>query len=150
MGIWEKCPATAYFGVRCYEEIYLSFIVNNIQWIMLVSGVLTCTMVYAVFLPEMALKNTFGESPSHPVTNLVVRSWGALITLIGIMLIYAAYEPDSRIIAAIIAGGSKFIWSGLFVLYGRQYLKNGGLIIGLDFSIGLTLYLYLIANSNST
>lgn len=126
----------------------MNFIANNIQWIMIFSGALTCTMAYAIFFPEKALKNTFGESISHPVTNLVVRSWGALITLIGIMLIYAAFDPKSREIAAIIAGSSKLIWSGLFVVFCRQYLKKGGLIIGFDFVVAIVLFLYLYANAN--
>lgn len=113
---------------------------------MILSGALTCTMVYAVFVPEKALKNTFGESISNPVTNLVVRSWGALITLIGIMLIYAAFDPQSREIAALIAGASKLIWCGLFVIFGSQYLKKGGIMIGFDFFVAVVLILYLYAN----
>lgn len=124
----------------------MNFIVNNIQWVMILSGALTCTMVYAVFVPEKALKNTFGESISNPVTNLVVRSWGALITMIGIMLIYAAFDPQSREIAALIAGASKLIWCGLFVIFGSQYLKKGGIMIGFDFFVAVVLILYLYAN----
>lgn len=121
----------------------MDFIVNNIQWIMLVSGALTCTMAYAVVFPEAALKNTFGESVSHPVTNLVVRSWGALITLVGVMLIYSAFEPGSRVVAAWIAAASKFIWVGLVMTYGRQYLGKASVVIAFDFAVAVLLLIYL-------
>jgi hypothetical protein len=36
----------------------MNFIVANMKWIMLGSGVLTCTMVYAAIAPEAALRST--------------------------------------------------------------------------------------------
>jgi len=100
------------------------------------------------FFPEKALKHTFGESISHPLANLVVRSWGALITLIGVMLIYAAFDPQSREVTALIAGSSKLVWSVLFAGFGRQYLNKGGMIIGFDFVVAVVLFLYLFAKFN--
>ena len=68
----------------------MSWIVANIHRVMIVSGVLTMTMIYAALAPEAALRSTFGESVSGPVADIVVRNWGALIALVGAMLIYAA------------------------------------------------------------
>ena len=51
----------------------MSWVVENIQWIMLVSGALTI-----------------------PVAEIVVRNWGALIGLVGAMLIYGAFDPPGR------------------------------------------------------
>ena len=68
----------------------MSWIVANMKWIMVVSGGLTCTMVYAAIAPQEALHSTFGESIEGPVAEIVVRNWGGLITLIGAMLIYGA------------------------------------------------------------
>jgi hypothetical protein len=39
----------------------MNFLAANIKWIMLVSGTLTCTMVYAAIAPQAALRATFGE-----------------------------------------------------------------------------------------
>lgn len=47
------------------------WIVVNIHRIMIVSGVLTLTMIYAAIAPEAALRSTFGESLSGPVANIV-------------------------------------------------------------------------------
>lgn len=38
----------------------MKIIVDNIKWIMLVAGVLTCTMLYAAFAPQASLQSTFG------------------------------------------------------------------------------------------
>jgi len=40
----------------------MNWISANIKWIMLVSGVLTSTMVYAALAPEAALQSNFGET----------------------------------------------------------------------------------------
>ena len=65
----------------------MNFIAAYIKWIMLVSGALTCTMVYAAIAPQAALRATFGETLQGPLAEIVVRNWGALITLMGAMLI---------------------------------------------------------------
>ena len=72
------------------------WIVHNMRWIMLVSGVLTATMVQAAITPDSALQSNFGETVSGPLAHLVVRNWGALIALVGGMLIYGAFNPIQR------------------------------------------------------
>jgi hypothetical protein len=44
----------------------MTWIVRHIRWIMVVSGVLTTTMVYAAIAPDAALRSTFGETLSGP------------------------------------------------------------------------------------
>ena len=51
-----------------------------------------------------------------------MRNWGALITLVGAMLIYGAFNPAMRPLVLTIAGLSKLIFIGLVLAYGRQYL----------------------------
>jgi len=65
----------------------MSLIVAWMKGIMLVAGVLTCTMVYAVIAPQAALQSTFGDTLHGPLPEIVVRNWGALITLVGAMLL---------------------------------------------------------------
>lgn len=72
------------------------WIVRNMRWIMLVSGGLTATMVQAAITPDPALQSNFGETVSGPLAHLVVRNWGALIALVGGMLIYGAFNPPQR------------------------------------------------------
>lgn len=85
----------------------MQFIVNKIKWIMLISGLMTCTMVLVFIAPQMALLPTFGQMLEGPLAEVVVRSWGSLITLIGLMLIFGAYRPEYRCFILPIAAASK-------------------------------------------
>ena len=81
--------------------------------------------------PQAALRSTFGDSLEGPLAEIVVRNWGALIALVGAMLIYGAYHPSVRPLVLTVAGLSKLIFVGLVV--GSQYLGHQvGLAIGVD------------------
>ena len=88
----------------------MTVIVDKIKWIMLVAGVLTCTMIYAAIAPQAALRGTFGETLQGPLADIVVRNWGVLITLVGAMLIYGAYRPAVRPLVLMVAGLSKLVF----------------------------------------
>ena len=103
-----------------------------IKWIMLVSGVLTLTMIYAVIAPHAAMRSTFGATLDGALAEIVVRNWGLLIGLVGAMLIYGAYHPDVRPLVLIVAAVSKLAFIGLVLLYGTQYLPTAWLAIGID------------------
>ena len=95
---------------------------THIKWIMLVSGALTCTMIYAFIAPEAALTSTFGAALEGPVATVVVRNWGALITLIGAMLIYGAFHPGVRKFALVVATASKVVFIALVLAQGGRFL----------------------------
>jgi|SRR5262245_28631483 len=97
-------------------------VVAGMKWIMLVSGALTCTMFYAAVAPQAALQSTFGESIDGPVAEIVVRNWGALIALIGGMLIAGAFNPAVRFLVLTVASLSKVGFITLVLVYGRQFL----------------------------
>jgi hypothetical protein len=122
----------------------MNLIITNMKWIMIVSGTLTCTMLYAAVAPQAALHSTFGDSMEGPLVEIVVRNWGALIGLIGAMLIYGAHRPSVRPLVLTVAGLSKLVFIGLVVAYGSQYLGHVLLAIGVDL-VMVTLYIgYLI------
>src|SRR5262245_58859028 len=100
----------------------MNWLVANMKWIMIVSGLLTCTMVYSAVAPHAALRSTFGDSLEGPLAEIVVRNWGALIALVGGMLIYGAYHPPVRPLVLTVAGLSKVIFIGLIATHGVQYL----------------------------
>src|SRR5687767_9071763 len=90
---------------------------------MLVSGLLTCTMFYAAIAPEAALRSTFGQSVDGPIAQIVVRNWGVLIGLMGVLLIYGALHEPVRRIALLVAGASKMAFIGLVLSFGQQFLQ---------------------------
>lgn len=123
----------------------MNLIAGNIRWIMLVSGALTCTMLYAAIAPQAALRSTFGETLEGPLAEIVVRNWGALIALVGAMLIYGAFDPPARPLILIVAGLSKLTFISLVLAHGRQYLGHqAGLAIAIDLVMVALFVGYLV------
>ncbi len=124
----------------------MRIVVANIKWIMLVSGVLTCTMIYAAIAPQAALRGTFGETLDGPLAEIVVRNWGVLITLIGAMLIYGAYHAAVRPLVLTVAGLSKLVFIALVLAQGSRYLgQQAGIAIAIDAVWVVLFALYLAA-----
>ncbi|HXV28890.1 MAG TPA: hypothetical protein VD840_01020 [Sinorhizobium sp.] len=124
----------------------MPWIVGNIHRIMFLSGVLTLTMVYAAIAPEAALRSTFGESVSGPVADVVVRNWGALIALMGVMLLYGARRPAVRPLALSVAGASKAIFIVLVLSHGGRFLGyQAGIAVIVDLVWVVVFGAYLLA-----
>jgi hypothetical protein len=129
----------------------MSWIVSNIHHLMTASGALTLTMVYAAIAPEAALRATFGESLTGPVAEVVVRSWGALIALMGGMLIYAARKPAVRPMALIVAGSSKAVFIALVLSQGDRFLsRQAGIALVVDLMWVVVFGAYLITTRRMT
>lgn len=123
----------------------MSWVVDNIRWIMLASGLLTTTMVYAAFAPGAAMRATFGEAVVDLGARVVVRNWGALIGLVGLMLVYGASVPEARPMALIVAGTSKLVFVTLVLAHGRRFLPTAGIAIAIDVVAILLFAAYLLA-----
>jgi hypothetical protein len=123
----------------------VDFIIKNIKWVMLVSGVLTFTMFYGLFAPEAALESMFGVSFNGPLESIIVRSWCALVGLIGAILIHGALNDKSRVFSISVATVSKVIFVSLVLIYGQEFLGKAGPAIAMD-CVTITLAaLYLVA-----
>src|SRR6185436_14377759 len=127
------------------DEVTMNWLVGGITWIMLASGALTCTMVYAAIAPQAALHATFGEGLEGPVAEIIVRNWGALIALMGGMLIYGAFHPAVRALALIVAGLSKVWFLALLVTFGRPFMSGQAGVAFVSDTIQVALFLaYLV------
>ena len=128
----------------------MRFFVDNFKWLMLISGLLTCTMFLGLFSPSTSVQSNFGEAMPGPPSEIIVRNWGALIGLIGIMLIYGAFAEPVRRFALVIAGLSKAIFITLVLLYGKQYLGFGAGTAVVADTIMIVLYAaYLLMSRKS-
>lgn len=107
--------------------------------IMIVSGVLTLTMVYAAVAPAAAAQQMFQETPAGAMAAIVVPNWGVLIGLMGVLLIFGAFNPSSRRLALAVAGASKLAFIGLVLAQGERYLGGVGLAVAVD-SIMVVLF----------
>ena len=124
----------------------MNWIVTKIKWIMLFSGVLTCTMIYAFIAPQAALQANFGASIDGPLVQIVVRNWGALIAMIGAMLIYGAYVPVHRGLILTFASISKVIFISLILIHGSQFLSVAAPALVFDTLVVILYVLFLIGS----
>jgi hypothetical protein len=122
----------------------MQWIVTNMKWIMLLSGALTSTMLYAAIAPDAVLQSTFGESLDGPVADVVVRNWGFLIGLVGGMLIYGAFDPPARRLILTVAGLSKIVFIGLIVAQGTRFLGGAAVPIAIDSVMIVLFACYLV------
>jgi len=112
---------------------------------MLVSGVLTFTMFYGLFAPQAALESMFGVSFSGTLETIVVRSWCALVGLMGAILIYGALDEKSRVFSISVAIVSKVIFVSLVMFYGQEFLGEVGPAIAMDCITIALAVLFLVA-----
>lgn len=127
----------------------MRFFVSNFKWVMLISGLLTCTMFLGLISPQASLKSNFGVMLEGSAVEIIVRNWAALIGLMGIMLIYGAFVPTVRRFSLIMAGISKVIFIILILSLGKEFLKFGvGTAVIID-SIMVVLFIAYLLLSRS-
>ena len=128
----------------------MSAFVSQFRWVMLVSGVLTCTMFYAAIAPVDSQRSNFGEAIDGPLAQILVRNWGVLIGLVGLMLVYGAFSEANRRMALLVAVASKLTFIALVLTYGQQFLQfQVGTAVIVD-SVMIALFVaYLVASRNS-
>ena len=124
-------------------------IAKNIKWLMLIPGIVTCSMIYNTIDPQAGLMQTFGTGMEHPLAEVVVRSWGFLIALVGALMMYGAYKPPSRNLILVIAVVSKLAFILLNLIYGQAYIGTSIVAIAFD-SVLIVLYsTYLLQNRHA-
>lgn len=123
-------------------------IVKNIKWIMLFFGVITCTTFFAVIAPQDALLNMFGSNLTEPLANLLVRSWGFLVFIMGSLLIYGAFNEETRLLCIITAGVSKVGFLLLIMIFGTNYIETLWVTAAFDTFVILILTTYVISSKN--
>ncbi len=131
-------------GGKGERETAVKFVVKHIKWIMLVSGLVTCTMVVAVFAPDRVMHFIFGEFPSDPAAGVIGRSWGALVALTGAMLIYGAYRPVHRSLVLLVTAVSKGVLVLLLLTVGARYLGTTYPTVIIDATWVVLFSMYLV------
>lgn len=102
----------------------MKWIAAYIKWIMLVAGVLTSLMLYTAIAPDAAMQSSFGQTLDGPLAELIVRNWGLLVGLVGLMLIYGAFVPPARRLVLSVAALSKGVFVILLLTVGHDYLDQ--------------------------
>lgn len=107
--------------------------------VMILSGLLTLTMLYAAVSPGAAVQQFFGETPEGALKQIVVPNWGILIGLMGALLMFGALNPGSRRLTLVVAGASKLAFVALVLAQGSRYLGGLGTAIVID-SVMIVLF----------
>ena len=123
----------------------MNFLLGNFKWLMLVSGVLTASMFYGLFAPQAALESMFGAAFSGQLESIVIRSWSALVGLMGVILIYGALSEKHRAFCATIAATSKAIFVTLVLVYGQAFLNQAAAAIIMDIVVISATLIFLLA-----
>ena len=132
----------------------MNFVTASMKWTMLVAGLLNCTILYQAIAPYDAIQAMFGVSldPS-PVVDLVVRSRGVLVTLVGLMLIYGAFNVAVRNMVLLVAIVAKLVFIGLLIDNRAELLQGAAvmaLILDVVFVVLFTFYLVMARTTRAT
>lgn len=112
--------------------------------LMIVSGLLTLTMLYAAFAPVAAVRSFFGETPEGAMASIVIPNWGVLIGLMGALLIYGAIHAPSRKLTLAVAGASKLAFVVLVLAQGDRYLGGLAAAVAVDSVMVALFAAYLV------
>lgn len=127
---------------------FMNIVFSKMKWIMLVSGIITFSMILSLINPTLGLTLTFGESLDGNLANIIVRNWGALIALVGGMLVYGAYNEPNRNLVLVVASISKSLFITLNLIYGQSYLEKSGIALVFDSVLVVIFVLYLLFHSS--
>ena len=127
----------------------MRLVVNYIKWIMLTTGLATGSTLSVVFAPQDALMSMFGANLTEPLTDVVVRSWGYLVFLMGALLIYGALKPEPRKLCIVTAGIRKIGFLLLILKFGSDYLEALRVTVIFDSAVIAVLGIYLVASKST-
>ena len=117
---------------------------THIEIILVVTGATTAMALTQFIAPTSVSRIIYGAAPTEVVGIALVRHWGLLVFLIGVLLIYAALHPAVREPVTIVAAVEKIGFGlGIFGTSLRRYPIAAGIAAG-DIIIALVYVLYLV------
>jgi len=124
----------------------MGLVVDNIYWILMVTGVITALVGLGALRPQKGLMDVFGSTTDDPAALLVVRHWNFLVGVSGVLLIIAALHPEWRVPLLWFAIASKSSFAALILANMRRFAGKPAVIAALADVIMVVLYLlYLVA-----
>lgn len=121
----------------------MTILTDNMQWVLLVCGLLTLSMAQAIFAPRAVMRAYFGDAPESKATDLLMRNWGMLVAAGGVLLIHAAFTPDARWVALPFVGLTKLAFITL-VLASGGFRKQAALAVIIDGIMVVLFAAYLL------
>lgn len=110
----------------------MTLITDNIFWILIVSGALTSTMLLAAVAPRPVFQQFFGNPLEGPLGNAIMRNWGLIVGMSGLLLIYSAFDETIRTPIMLFSIVGKLFFVGLvFAAGGSLRAARSGALIDL-------------------
>jgi hypothetical protein len=102
----------------------MTWLIDNIHIVLIVGGLLTVSMLQFAIAPRRASISTYGQALEGPLVDLMVRGWGFLIALVGAMMLWAAFHPETQTLAVVAAIASKLFYIGALLAHRKRFLKG--------------------------
>ncbi|HEY1654480.1 MAG TPA: hypothetical protein VGF86_05150 [Candidatus Tumulicola sp.] len=112
--------------------------------ILLVTGILTLAGGIGALAPRRSAALLFGIDAPDAATTLVVRHWSLLIALVGVLLIWAAYDPAIRVPVMVVAAIEKFAIAAFVFLTPLRQRKQTVAVVAAD-TVMAIMYVLLLA-----
>ena len=109
----------------------MSWITANIDWVLIVCGALTATMLLPFVAPRFAFENMFGEAADGSLGNLLMRNWGQMIFATGLLLIYAGYHEEARLPILAFAAFGKLTFASLVFTSSGQFARKPATLVAI-------------------
>jgi hypothetical protein len=121
-----------------------SWLAAQIEWILLVTGVVTAGALLLFLAPGTMMRLLFGQAPADALSVLIIRHWGLLVFLVGALLAYAAYHAEVRGPVLLVAIAEKAVFAlGMFLSPFRS--RPAVLVMALaDAGVAAVYLMYLI------
>jgi hypothetical protein len=71
-------------------------IAQNIEGVLLVTGIVTALPILLFLFPSAGLKHLFKLGIDDPAGRFFARHWGLMAFSVGLLLVFAAHHPELR------------------------------------------------------
>ena len=116
----------------------------HIEIILIVTGATTAMALAQFIAPASISRLIYGAVPTEMVGIALIRHWGLLVFLVGILLIYAAFHPEVREPVTVVAAAEKIAFSLIiFSTSLRRFPIAAAIAVG-DILIPLVYVLFLV------
>ena len=121
----------------------MSWLTLHIAGILIVCGLATSTMLAMAIAPRFMVGYVFGEQASGAISDVMARTWGAMIFASGMALIYAAFDPSVRVPVMALAIIGKGAFCGSVLLSGLR--RQRVVVMASADLVMITLFVWYLA-----
>jgi hypothetical protein len=117
---------------------------THIETILIVTGATTAMAIAQFIAPVSISRLVYRAVPTEVVGIALIRHWGLLVFLIGILLIHAAFHPEVREPVTVVAAAEKIAFSLIILRTPLRRLPIAAAIATGDILIPLVYVLFLV------